>query len=417
MRDSALHLGRDFPVQCVGTVGDYMKKVGTGVLRSAVGSIGFGVCVGLVPLGTLADLKIGHYTNRWASTVFAQDSAKAAADTPKTAEQLFKNIQALKGVPAEQVIPTMQFISASLGVECEFCHVEHQMEKDDKKEKQTARKMIAMELAINKGNFDEKVEVTCYTCHRGSAHPVGTPILSAEAKPLVRGHEEMNEGHANLPSAEQLLDKYLAAVGGADALKKIKTREEKGTMEAMGKQFPIQVYCEAPDKRVSIWQIQAGPNVTAFNGEVGWLTIPPNGMHWMTGPEREAARIDAEMYFPARVREMYKEFHVMPGEPADGHETMAVAAKAPGRPGLRMFFDQESGLLIRLIKYTETPLGRLPTQIDYGDYKQTDGVKIPYRWTLVRPNGSFTIRVEQVQQNVAIDQKWFEAPAAGSPKS
>lgn len=186
-------------------------------------------------------------------------------------------------------------------------------------------------------------------------------------------------------------------------------------MEVMGKQFPIQVYCEAPDKRVSISHMQNGPSVTAFNGEVGWLTIP-GGVHRMIGPERESARIDAEMYFPARVSELYKEFHVMPGEVVDGHATTVVAARTAGRPGLRMFFDQESGLLVRIIKYTETPLGRLPSQIDYGDYNETEGVKIPYRWTLVRPNGSFTIRVEEVRQNVAIDQKWFEAPAVESPQ-
>jgi hypothetical protein len=357
-----------------------------------------------------ANLKIGHYT------VMAQEAPKPP-DAPKAAEQQFKNIQVLKGVSAEQVIPTMQFISASLGVECEFCHVEQQMEKDDKKEKVTARKMISMELAINKGNFDQKTEVTCYTCHRGAAHPVGTPVLSADAKPPMHSHEEMEQEHKNLPSAEQVLDKYLAAVGGAEALKKIKTREEKGTMEAMGKQFPIQVYCEAPDKRVSVAHMQNGPSVTAFNGEVGWMTIP-GGLHRMTTAERESARIDAEMYFPARVREMYKELRVIPGEPVEGHATIAIAARAPGHPGLRMYFDPESGLLLRIIKLTETPLGQLPTQIDYGDYKETDVVKIPYRWTLVRPAGSFTIHVEEVRENVTIDPKWFEAPAEeGSPKS
>jgi len=56
----------------------------------------------------------------------------------------------------------MQFIAASLGVECELCHVEHAMDKDDKKEKQTARKIIAMELAIDKGHFEGELEVTCY---------------------------------------------------------------------------------------------------------------------------------------------------------------------------------------------------------------------------------------------------------------
>src|SRR5246127_5223920 len=95
----------------------------------------------------------------------------ALAPTPKKAEEQFKNIQVLKGVPAEQVFPTMQFIAASLGVECEFCHVHDAFEKDDKKPKQTARKMMEMMYAINRDNFDGHREVTCYSCHRGNAHP------------------------------------------------------------------------------------------------------------------------------------------------------------------------------------------------------------------------------------------------------
>src|SRR5947209_1348420 len=95
---------------------------------------------------------------------------------PKLAEEEYKNIQALKGIPADQVIPSMQFIAASLGVECEYCHVPRQMEKDDKKPKVTARKMIAMMMAINKESFEGHREVTCYSCHRGSASPVATPI-------------------------------------------------------------------------------------------------------------------------------------------------------------------------------------------------------------------------------------------------
>ena len=134
----------------------------------------------------------------------------------KTAEQQFKNIQVLKDIPADQLIPTMQFIAASLGVECEFCHVEHEMQKDDKKTKVTARKMITMELAINKNHFDNEIDVTCYTCHRGTPHPVGTPILSAEAtRPAPPKNEEAAETKPNLPSADEILNKYLAAVGGA----------------------------------------------------------------------------------------------------------------------------------------------------------------------------------------------------------
>ena len=105
----------------------------------------------------------------------AQEQAKAGGDAPKTAAQQFKNIQVLKDIPAEQLIPTMQFITASLGVECEFCHVEHQMDKDDKKEKKTARAMMEMQFAIDKANFKGELEVTCYTCHRGATEPAMAP--------------------------------------------------------------------------------------------------------------------------------------------------------------------------------------------------------------------------------------------------
>lgn len=352
----------------------------------------------------------------WVGRVEAQSQPKAPESAVKTAEQQFKNIQVLKEIPAEQLIPTMQFISASLGVECEFCHVEHEMQKDDKKEKQTARKMIAMEVAINKGHFNNEIEVTCYTCHRGTPHPVGTPILSADApKPAPHVHDEAAEGHANLPTADQILDKYVAAIGGAEALKKVKSRIQKGSLDAGTMHFPIEVYSEAPDKRISISHPQGGSSVTAFNGEVGWLTIP-NGVHMMTAPEREAARIDAEMYFPSRVREMYKEFHVRPGEEIEGRSTYLVMAKDANRPMLRLYFDQESGLLLRLLRFMETPLGRNPTQIEYADYRETDGVKIPYRWTLTRPNGSFTIKVDSVEQNVAIDEKLFVPPSQNPAK-
>jgi photosynthetic reaction center cytochrome c subunit len=346
-----------------------------------------------------------------------QSQTTVPPESPKTAEQQFKNIQVLKDIPADQLVPSMQFISASLGVECDFCHVEHEMQKDDKKEKQTARKMISMELAINKANFKYEVEVTCYTCHRGSAHPVGTPILSADvANPAApHTHDEGAEADANLPTADQLLDKYLAAVGGADALKKIKSRVQKGSLDAGGMQYPIEVYSEASDKRASISHPQGGESVTAFNGEVGWLTIR-NGVHMMTAGERQAARIDAELYFPVRVRELYKEFRVRPGEEIDGKATYMVMTRDADRLPLRLYFDQQSGLLLRQMRFAETPLGRNPTQIDYADYKEIDGVKIPCRWTLSRPNGNFTIKIDRVQQNVPIDEKLFVPPKENLPK-
>jgi photosynthetic reaction center cytochrome c subunit len=340
-----------------------------------------------------------------------EHTAMPAADQQKTAEQQFKNIQALKGIPAEQLIPTMQFIASALGVECSFCHVEHAMDKDDKKTKLTARKMIAMELGLNQAHFKGEIEVTCYTCHRGTAHPVGIPILSGEpaAKP-EHVHEEEGEAHAALPTADQVLDKYLAAVGGADAVNRIKTRVQKGKLAAFGMEYPLEIYSEAPEKRVSISHPSRGDSITAFNGEAGWLAMP-NAVHRMTSAEAEGARIDAELHFPVQLRELYKDFHVGPGEDIAGRPTVLVSAKSTGKPELRLYFDQESGLLLRLTRYTVTALGRNPLQIDYADYRVTDGVKIPYKWTQTRPNASFTIQIEQVQQNVPVDEKLFVMPS------
>jgi photosynthetic reaction center cytochrome c subunit len=354
----------------------------------------------------------------------AQSSAPKAATAPagpKLAEEEYKNIQALKGIPAEQVIPSMQFIAASLGVECEYCHVAHANEKDDKKPKVTARKMINMVMAINKDNFEGHREVTCYSCHRGSANPVGTPIITDEEPRRAGGEEKKpSETKLTLPAADELLDKYLAAIGGSEALQKITSRVQKGTLTAFGGQhFPAEVYSKAPDKRVSIMHLQGGDSVTAFDGKQGWLSVPGR-VHMMSAAENDAARIDADLYFPAHVKTLYSKFSVDAGEKIDGHETYLVVGRTPGQPPLRLYVDKDSGLLLRLIRYAETPLGRNPTQIDYADYRDASGVKLPFRWTIARPSGRFAIQVEQVQQNVPVDDAKFVAPptppAPAAPK-
>ncbi|MGA9247252.1 MAG: c-type cytochrome [Candidatus Acidiferrales bacterium] len=342
------------------------------------------------------------------------DAAKSKPEEAPTAGQKFKNIQVLKGIPADQLIPSMQFIAASLGVECEFCHVQHAMDKDDKKPKVTARKMITMMMQIDADNFKNERVVTCYTCHRGSVHPVGIPILSEENALAPSAPEEEPSAAPSLPSAQAILEKYLAAVGGAGALQKIKTRVQSGNIAVAGNKYPIEIYSLAPDQRVSISQLPSGPSVTAFNGQAGWLTTP-NGVRPMSPAEQQAARIDAELYFPVRLPQMYQEFAVHPGEVIDGKATYLVSAKGKDTPGLDLSFAQDSGLLVRLIRYVETPLGRIPTEIDYADFRLADGVRIPYRWTLARPNGRFTIQIDAVKQNVPVDERQFVTPSFPPP--
>lgn len=345
----------------------------------------------------------------------AQRSAgPSPEDSANPAEQVFKNIQVLKGTPANQVVPAMQFIANSLGVECEFCHVRGANEKDDKKTKQTARQMIQMQMAINKDNFKERPEVTCFTCHRGSHDPVGVPIISDEEP--KRSAVEGIIAAPTADAAERIIDHYIEAVGGAEALQKITSRVEKGTISFGPQQLPVEVLAKAPNKRISLVHTPNGDNITAFDGHAGWIGNPgPRPPRDMSAPENEAIGFDATFYLPTELKKMFAQFRVRPAaEKIGGHDVYQLIGVNQGKPPMRLFFDKESGLLVRSIRYADTPLGRNPTQVDYADYRVQDGVKVPFQWTLARPLGRFTIQIAELQQNVPVDDKRFEKPASAA---
>jgi hypothetical protein len=343
-------------------------------------------------------------------------STAAGTGGPRKAEEQFKNIQVFKGLPADQLIPAMQFITASLGVECEFCHVQGAFEKDDKKTKQTARKMITMMFAIDKDNFEDHREVTCYSCHRGSPHPEATPMVAtAESKPVMGGANNAEGGEvtaASGPSADQLFDKYLKAVGGAAAVDKVTSRVMKGTITFGDRNIPIDIYSKDPEKRISFTHTPDGDSVTAFDGHEGWLGAPGHPVREMHGPDIDGAAMDADLHFAAHLKEMFSEAKVRGKEKVGDHDAYLVVGQREGKTPLRLYFDEQSGLLVRLVRYGETPLGRLPTQIDYADYHEVGGVKIPFRWTLARSSGLFTIQVSEVKDNVPVDDAKFAKPPA-----
>ena len=342
-------------------------------------------------------------------------AAKAAPPT-KTTEQAFQNIQVLKGLPADQLIPSMQFISASLGVECDYCHVQNAFDKDDKKPKPIARKMIRMMFAINQDNFEGRREVTCNSCHRGSPHPADIPAIGGEAARLT----QHDHAPASSPegtdsekpeSADPIVEKYLAALGGAEALQKISSRVEKGSAIMGGHPLPIEIFAQAPNKRLSVTHLPEGDIITAYDGHTGWLGNPGRPPRPMGKSESEAARLDADMSLAAHIKTIFPELKVAPAEKIGDHEVTVVRGLREGQPPVKLYFDPQSGLLVRMLRYNDSPLGLNPTQIDYADYRDAGGVKIPFRWTIARPSGGFTIQVEQVEQNVPIDPNKFTPPA------
>ena len=342
---------------------------------------------------------------------FAAQSASAQAPEVKTAEQVYKNIQQLKGTPADQLSAAMQFISVSLGVDCETCHVAGKFDADDKNAKKTAREMMAMTAAINKDSFRGQRQVTCYSCHRGSLRPAAVPPVQESDTPTRPTPPTPPAAGAPAPTVDDIVAKYLAAVGGADAMKKITSRTMKGTVMAMGGESAIDLYTKAPNKRVSIsHQSPTSDSYTAFDGTAGWLGATGHAAREMSPTEAFASSLDADFYLVAHLKEIFQQLRR--GRPADvaGLMCETISGSKPGQPAVVFYFDQKTGLLQRMVRSAETPMGRMPTQIDYADYREVDGVKTPWRWTLARTNGRFTIQLKEVKNNVAIDDAKFAKP-------
>ena len=337
-------------------------------------------------------------------------AAGAPAPASKPAEEVFKNITQLKGTPADQLMPAMQFISASLGVECSFCHVEGKMDSDDKGPKKTARSMMAMTAMINKESFGGRGQVTCYSCHHGASHPGSMPpVLESDAP----AHTEAKAAPAPAagPTADEIAERYLTAVGGADAIRKINTRVQKGTIFAGGRDTPIEVITKAPNKRISITHMGNGESYTAYDGTAGWLGNTGRPAREMSAAESGASSLDAEFALALRLKEVFPQLRRTRPEEIGGMECDTLIGSGPGRPTARLYFDKKTGLLVRMVRYAETPVGRMPTQIDYADYRDVDGVKVPFRWTLSRPNGRFTIQVLETKTNAAVDDAKFAKPS------
>jgi photosynthetic reaction center cytochrome c subunit len=336
--------------------------------------------------------------------------------SPAMAEAVFKNIQVLKGVSSDQLIPAMRFIAASLGVECNYCHVQDHFDKDDKKPKQVARDMMRMMFAIDKESFAGNREVTCYSCHRGSPKPEAVPMVDSEveAKPRAAAGSGSEKLPVDMPTADQLIDNYIRALGGAVAIEKVASREEQGTATLAGQAIRTEVFDQGPDRQAVIRHLPSGDSITVFNGHEGWASMPGRPVRDMHGSELDAAQIDADLHFPLHIKQAFPELRVEYPEEIGDREAYVMSCKKVGQPPVKLYFDKQSGLLERIVQFAESPLGLIPTQIDYDDYRIVDGVETPFRWTIARPGESSMIQLEQIRQNVPIDDAKFRRPTSSA---
>lgn len=223
-----------------------------------------------------------------------------------------------------------------------------------------------------------------------------------------------SDNPASLPSAAPVLAHYIQAVGGEAALGRVSTRVEKGSaLMPDGPPLAIDIYTKAPDERVSVMHTPKGESVTAYNGQAGWISFPNRPLREMSAPDQMAAKLDAEAFYPLQLEHEFNELKLQDQpEKIDDHETNVVLGLSKGQPPVKLYFDKASGLLLRMMHYAETPLGLNPTQVDFADYREIDGVKTPMRWTISRPSGSFTIKIDEAKDNAPIDDARFVKPPA-----
>ena len=181
------------------------------------------------------------------------------------------------------------------------------------------------------------------------------------------------------------------------------------------KGVPVEIYAKAPDKRVSIVQGPRGPMYTAYDGQAGWMTGFGGRIQDMEGADVYAAKLDADFQQLANSKAVFRQVRPTRPDKIGDKEYWVLLGITPGEPPVRLYFDKDTGLLAREVRYAQTPVGRYPTQVDFADYREADGVKIPYEWTVSRPGNSFTIKVDEVKQNVPVDDSKFAKPAQPAP--
>ena len=378
------------------------------------------------------------------------------AQTPppheQTVEQIDKNIQVLKGLPASQLIPLMNFFSASLGVRCDFCHAPTTDPKtgrthldfasDAKEEKTTARHMIQMVLNINHTNKVDlgSMGVTCYTCHHGSNHPAVVPALPlpppergaggpggqagapggagqggpAGQAPSANGGTAQPRPTPPRPSAQQVLDKYIAAVGGREAVAKVQTRVLKGTRESGPNNWPLEVTIKAPDRFRGSANTPQGLMAMGYNGATGWM-LNPQGQHAASPEELAALKHGSEVYQLLELTTAAPTMRVTRPERIGDRLTNVIAYAVSPELTEKFYFDAETGLLLRRENFIQTMLGPLPEQADFMDYRDVDGVKVPFTIITSSPSGTTTNKFTDIKFNVPVEDTQFQAPAAPKP--
>jgi photosynthetic reaction center cytochrome c subunit len=359
---------------------------------------------------------------------FDHEGAAYAQAPPKGAvpgemsEAAFKNVTVLKGIPVDEFMGTMGLFAAALSFCCKDCHTgagtSNPKWEDDPPRKVTARRMIQMVKTVNQQNFNGRQVVTCWTCHRGSPSPAITPPIDTIYGDAIFTPTDVlpaaNPTTGGTPPADQILDKYIQALGGADALSKLTSFTAKGTSHLFGEvqEDPTEISAKAPNLLVTVVHQREGDVARTFDGRAAWVMLPLTvvGQYPLNGSMLEGAKLDAQLAFPGGLKQFFTNWRV--SYPSVVNGTPVYVVQGTGANGLvaTFYFDRKTGLLTRMVRYVSSAVGRVPTQIDYSDYRPVNGVMMAYKWTYGWISGREEYALTAVQPNVPVEAAKFAKP-------
>jgi hypothetical protein len=340
-------------------------------------------------------------------------------ETPQMSETVFKNVQVLKGIPVDEFMDAMGMFASSLGYDCASCHDQGIHNTRDAFAITTptitrARGMVLMMNNINRMYFKGEPRVTCFTCHRTTYNPENVPSLAAQYAVLTDDPNAMTIFPDKEKTVDQVFNKYMQALGGADRVARLTSYTAKGMYEGFntgGGEVPVEIFAKAPGQRAQFVHAPDGDSVKTFDGRnawaaEGWRPLP---LLPMTGGNLAGMKLDAVVAFPAGIRKAFAKWAIGTAT-IDEKPVSVLQGTNPGETPVNLYFD-ESGLLVRSVRWNKTSVGTVPTQIDYSEYKDVAGVKVPFHLLMTWTDGQNTFSLTEVRPNVAIEAARFAKPA------
>jgi photosynthetic reaction center cytochrome c subunit len=362
----------------------------------------------------------------WSAALMLAQSQSVAPAAGKKAGEAFKNVttSTLKELSVDDFIASMGLISANLGLDCADCHPNAGTDKADfvvdTPRKRTTRRMVEMVASINAANFNNQQRVTCWTCHHGRITPSTTISLDAwYDTPNVELDDTVRQENG-APTADQVLDKYVAALGGAQRLAGVTSFVATGTAIGYGElggNADFSLFAKAPNQRailISYKDTQRPSSSWTFDGRAGWIKTPRGllGEYELIGSELDGARFEAQLAFPAQLKQALTSWRGAATRSLGDRDFTVVQGSGPRGFLATLYFDPKTNLLARMVRYGPSPIGRMPTQIDYGDYRDVGGVKFPFEYKFTWLDGRYTAKLSNIEANIAIDAAKFGRPTA-----